>query len=176
MNRIKNIWKKSSVFISILLLVALIISTVKWNQEYKEDKRAYEHFLNRLYFNIHSTINGIDAFLEEQTQGVYALHQISLDLLETHKTLEDADLFLNMSINYYDELIVYGVWEVNSIINRDDIVSIEEKEYLRNLRDTLAGIQEDMYSEQTGQENPNLSIDELNKIIEPSDLRKLIEE
>ncbi|MBO8155676.1 MAG: hypothetical protein H0Z32_04390 [Bacillaceae bacterium] len=151
----------------IFLSVAFIISTLMIFHEKKQDKRQYEHFLNRFYFQLDDTIASLEYALtikdpEKQELLTSAMYKIEKNLEETHLTLEMGDLFLDKNIR---TSVHYFMNRGIPLFANDGKLTVEEEAFLLKMKENLEFIRQGMYSEETGQEDPNLNVDTLNELI-----------
>lgn len=151
------------------MLLALIFTGVQLNKEKKENKRQYELFLNRFYIAVERPITLIDYVLEEAPEE----RELERSLLRIEHELEKADELLDAGCTFASLDIGY-----TQIFTRHPIVQFadgdeltnEEKQYLKDLKEDLQSIRIGMYSDETEQENPNISPYAFKEILRGSNL------
>lgn len=156
-NRWEVIWRNVSVVIIIILSIIVFRQYKQIAQQAEYKKR----FINHLYSQVKICIGVIpeeyDNIKEEQIQAIIN----ELNRIDT--ILYDGSIFLDEQIRYY-----------HYIPNFNDIGYMIHKYYVRKhlkvaskldkLKKCLEDVKLKMSSEDTGQENPNLSIEEINNI------------
>ncbi|WP_188206375.1 hypothetical protein [Alkalibacillus aidingensis] len=164
------------VFMVVLVLVVGMLSYQFINQ-YKEEQRQWELFLNYFYFAHEHSINRIDYLIEMQPKDDDLdafLRETDRELRKANsvitygRTLMNNDLyiskfFLNAAeflygVNFYPGPEVPPMNE-NGMLDDDDLALLE------TIRDYLSEAQEELHSNLSEQENPDLSLDEVNDII-----------
>ncbi|EOC99682.1 hypothetical protein [Caldisalinibacter kiritimatiensis] len=170
--------------IIILLIVLLIISSYFNYQYYRykqKESYKYEIFLNHFYFSVNYSINILDEILNEQLIS----EQLNKKIMRLVYFLNEADHLLSESAFYIEgvnsrgttffklvsNVISYGTeYEGNKITAflNDYKINQSERAYLSELKKYLEDIHSKLYSDETGQENPNISKYVFNHEIIPS--------
>jgi len=175
--------------ISLLSVIILVLSIVLFkNHERLQDEKQsmYERFLNHLYFSINDSINSFTYLIDNKPKGVElneGIHQVQLQLVKTNMVLNDAHDFMNSEIypaQFFRDApdFLYGMKGTVSNSNSKDEYfyevqplaqdgHLDEKEIhlLMTLKNYMVNAKEEMYSKKTHQENPNLTITQLNNIL-----------
>ncbi|WLD94373.1 hypothetical protein [Alkalihalobacillus sp. AL-G] len=166
---------KWMVALIVLLVIAISVLTYDSYQQMKEEKRHYQTFINNFYFSVQDSQGRIQYLIEETPENASLNHVIRLlenDLLKTHYILKSSDLFLDDL--YYSQFfrqtsdLLYGMnFNQNKIppLGEDGKLDQREINLLRTIENNLEEIKKRMYSPETKQENPDLTLDELNAII-----------
>ncbi|MDR5659857.1 hypothetical protein RH915_10185 [Serpentinicella sp. ANB-PHB4] len=158
-------WTKNNLsIICIVLIIALTITSLMLVNEKIHNRRGFEGFLNEFYFINRSLSHRLESVLEQEEVSNEQLAKLSREFKKVYVALRTADRLLKDNINdgFFD-LINLGAYQVDEMIfsanldsTREDLIKIKEK---------ILYIKENLYSEETGQENRNLSIEEFNNII-----------
>lgn len=170
--------KVSKVIIPILVLV-LASFTYQYYQSVQKEQRQWQVFVNQLYFSINSSIDNMDNLIVNKPTNEQlddALRQLEQDLLRTQTILEDGNMFLDEEIyrpSFFREAtyFLYGLklsGKVSADIPpfaKDGRLDEEEISLLTTLYGFLKSGLEEMHSSETGQENPDIKLNELNRII-----------
>ncbi|ARI77874.1 hypothetical protein [Halobacillus mangrovi] len=165
------------IYIMLLLIVLLGMGSYQYYQKVKKESRQFDIFLNHLYFSVDHSITKFNNILEKDPENGEldeALRFLEQDLIKTHTIIEDARDLLD-----YEIPNTYFFYEITYILNGYDIKDttdtapmsevgkLDEKEtqILETYRDHLLDAKEAMYSAETLQENPELSMNDVNEII-----------
>ncbi|GAB3790258.1 hypothetical protein [Virgibacillus kimchii] len=162
----KESFGKLKTYLLIILSLVLIITGVQLYQANQESQRQFESFLNQFYFKLESTISSLDSVLEQQLEG----NDLERALLQLDRDLEQAALILNAGNLFVDRAIgshIFSNHPINHFADHNTLTD-EELHYLENLKKDLETIHTGLYSYETGQENPNLSVHRFNDIIKGS--------
>lgn len=161
LNTVKN-------YLVIILLITTISSGFLLYQEKMNNQWQYEGFLNRFYFQLTDTISLIDSTISkdlDEERLTRNLINIDNNLERLHLLLDIANRSIANDIRRHTRLFVHHSairFSENGKLDED------EKRYLVGIKEFLESIHEGLYSEETNQENPNIRINEFNKIIEDS--------
>lgn len=156
-------------YLLIILSFALIITGVQLYQEKQESRRQYELFLNHFYFELTSAIQSLHSVLETPLEG----NELEQALLHVEQDLERTDFMLDAGSHFANRNIGHAsIFSDHPIMQfaDDNTLTNEEMRYLENLNKDLDTIQTGLYSDETKQENPNLSIHAFNNVIRGSGL------
>jgi hypothetical protein len=161
----KNSFGKIKSFLLVILSVALIITGFQLYQNNQESQRQFESFLNQFYFKLESAISSVDSILEQPSEG----NDLEQSLLQLDRDLEQTDLILNAGYRLIDREIyghtfLFSNHPINHFADNNRLTE-DELNYLEDLKKDLKTIQMGLYSDETGQENRNLSIQRFNDII-----------
>ncbi|MFA1819095.1 hypothetical protein ACDX78_02630 [Virgibacillus oceani] len=166
----KESFSKIKTYLLIIISLVLIITGVQLYQKNQESQRQYESFLNQFYFKLESAMSSLDTVLEQELEG----NNLARALLQIDQSLEQADLILNAGSRFVDrEIYGHTLLFSNHPINQfaeNNTLAEEELQYLENLKKDLETIQTGLYSDETGQENPNLNARQFNDVIRGSGL------
>jgi hypothetical protein len=167
--------------IGVTLLITGIFSFLYY-QEVKEEQRQWETFINHFYHSISKSKDRLDALIEKQPKNEKLEPRISL----LEREISTAETILDHGHSYLDRDIYYGFHlfkPFSSFLNgikyssngtvrlelppmaEDGRLDDKEVTLLIALRDILIEAREAMYSPVTGQENPDLTVEEFNEII-----------
>lgn len=173
----------------IILLIIILLISLSFNYLYFKDKEVYEYkysiFVNHLYFSIDHSLKSLDFILAEDTpidQLDKEFAKLSDSLMETHNLLNESLFYLDEKANNWfflevNDLVNYGLIydgiEILPFLDDDKIDSCELV-YLLELEVVLTNMHEKMYSEETGQEDPDLNRYIFNEVIQSGDHDTLI--
>src|SRR5690625_412232 len=152
-----------------IMLILLIVTGVQLYKEKKENKKQYQLFLNRLYVTVGSSISQIDHVLREVSEGrelERSLLRIEHELEKVENLLDSGRLLASLEIGHTQIFSQHPIVQFSD----DDKLTKEERQYLKDLKEDLQSIRIGMYSEETEQENPNLSMEAFNDILSGSQL------
>lgn len=142
-------------------------------------ERQWELFLNHLYFFIDRSISVIDQLIENPNEVDRLEEQIKLlerNLLEADAIVRYCRLFLDDDLYPGDFFrgasdLLYGVTMTGIVnaelhpIGEEGRLSEADISILNTIRGNLDYAKQEMYSEETNQENPNITRAEINEII-----------
>ncbi|MEN2766067.1 hypothetical protein [Ornithinibacillus xuwenensis] len=165
----QNTMVKIKNYILLISVILVVIMGILLFQEKKESNKQYELFLNHFYHELDLSISSVDTVLsltpetKKKEEGLTEiLYQIEKRVERTGLILETGNNLLNNEIrtetNYFIHRGIPGFGE-------DGEIDESEKEYLKTLKNELELIRKGMYSEETGQENPGLTIKQFNELI-----------
>ncbi|KHE73203.1 hypothetical protein [Halobacillus sp. BBL2006] len=171
---------KTMAYILGVVLVVLAVGGYQYSKEVREENRQFDYFLNHLYSSVDSSIGRIDYMLKEKPEDedlVAAVRLLDEDLLKANTVLHSARTFINMEIyNTYFFLdatnFLYGITSSGEFtfklppISEDGHLGEKEIAILETLRDYMNGTKEAMYSDETMQEDPELTVNKMNEILE----------
>ncbi|QGT98801.1 hypothetical protein SYNTR_0208 [Candidatus Syntrophocurvum alkaliphilum] len=158
----------TKIYLIIILLFTTTISGFMLYQEKKNNQWQYEGFLNRFYFELMDTISLIDSTVSkdlDEDRLTKNLININNNLERLHLSLDIANRSIHTDIRRHTRLFAHHPvtqFAENGQLDED------EKRYLLGIKEFLESIHKGLYSEETNQENPNISIEEFNEIIENS--------
>jgi hypothetical protein len=166
----KGLFGKIKTYLLIILSVALIITGVQLYQSKQESQRQFESFLNQFYSKLEAARRSLDSVLEHELEG----NDLEQALLQVEKNLEQTDLVLDAGGHFVDREIfshmsIFAYHPINQFADNSTLTDAELR-YLQNLKKDLETIQNGLYSNETGQENRNLSVQHFNDIIRGSGL------
>lgn len=165
-----------------IILICLLLISFYTNYQYylrkQQEKIQHKVYLNHLYFGFDELLTTLDTLLEEELPEA----QLNKELLRLSQCLTKVEYLLTESPIYIEgvqnhgittfqlvhQTIIYGsVYNGTQIraFGEDSELNRCERAYLIELRDTVKDIHAKLYSEETGQENPNISKHVLNNII-----------
>ncbi|OZM56777.1 hypothetical protein CIB95_11200 [Lottiidibacillus patelloidae] len=167
--------------IGVALLITGIFSYLYY-QEVKEEQRQWKRFVNHFYHSIDRSLGRIDTIIAEQPKAEQLEQRIALlekELYTAETTLANGHYFLDGAIYYSYDLFdpftsfLFGTkTSVNGIVrlelppmSEDQLLDEDELALLKALRDILKETKDAMYSPDTKQENPELTVEEFNEII-----------
>jgi len=158
----KQSLKKAKNILLVLLSIGLTISLIFLNKEEEEDRNQYEGFLNRFYMELSPTIDTIEWLLSNEKDKTDEAYQTRVSILETrlaklYTILDVGDATLTYDIHHNFTFALYAHYED---------INEKNKKYLKELKEVLLFVQKEMYSEETRQEDPNLTVEEFNQIID----------
>ena len=161
-----------------VLAISLGVFSSLYYQELKEDERKRELFINHLYFSIDSSLYNIDNIMEAKdgNERESYIRILEKTLLEADAILRYGNMFINKDLYRSDFFrhasnFLYGVNLTGTVnaqvppIGENNQLTESDLKLLYTIKGYLENAREEMYSEQTKQENPNLTIVELNEII-----------
>ncbi|MFA9558254.1 hypothetical protein ACERII_13180 [Evansella sp. AB-rgal1] len=145
----------------------------------KEDERQRQLFINHLYFSIDNSIYYIETLMENNNGNEsleYYIRALEKNLLEADASIRYGNMLMDSKLYPSDFFrhasnFLYGVSMTGSVTadvppmaDNNELTEIDLA-LLNTIKGYLENAKQEMYSEQTKQENPSLTIDELNKII-----------
>ncbi len=165
----------------VLLTLVLVITCYNIYQNNLEYKRQYQTFVNHFYFSINDAISSIDNLVN------YPNGNVDVNLSRLKERLQKVDYILFYGSFFVDREIYYYKYfeDMQFMINglhltvnnrapvevapfgEDGIVDEEEILYLQLMKNDLEQILNGLYSEETRQENPHITIKEFNRIVTP---------
>lgn len=163
----------------IVLLVIVLGALFYVNaQQVKEEERQWQVFLNHFYFSIDRSIHSIDQLMDRQDDVDQLENQIRYlerNLLEAEAILRYGRLFLDDELYHSNFFIsashfLYGIKMTGTVnaelppMGENGQLSESDIIILHTIRESLNYARQEMYSEQTRQENPNLTHAEINEI------------
>ncbi|TFJ93229.1 hypothetical protein [Lentibacillus salicampi] len=152
----------------IVISLALIITGIQLYQEKQENNRQFELFLNHFYFELTDIIRSLNAVLKEPMEGKELEHA----LLAVKDGLERTDFMLEAGSDFADrDIHAHPSFFSNHPLGQfsdDGMLASEEADYLEDLKNDLDTIRSGLHSDESGQENPDLSIRAFNNIINGS--------
>ncbi|WP_079478765.1 hypothetical protein [Halobacillus salinus] len=174
----KPLVKKLYIVISSILIVVLSFFSYQYYQEAKEEKRQWGTFVNHFYFSIDRSIRRIDYLVEQNPEGddlQEGLRLLERELLKSHDLAENASNFLDSEFygtfffesvaNYLYGMRVSESKDESQPIMEDGKLDKSEVEDLKGIQSYLIKTKEEMFSEETGQENPDLTVEDMNEIV-----------
>jgi len=158
--------EKVKTYALILLSGVLVIIFSLHFQKINEDKRQYEAYLNEFYAHLDSTVQSVQYLLSntEEMDITGNLMSIENNLETTNLLLRIGDRTVDSNINSHPRFFVGRI--TLSPANDDRRLTKEQRSELEKVQKGLEYMKEGLYSEQTGQENKDLSAKEFNEIIE----------
>jgi hypothetical protein len=165
-----------------VVILTLAIFSFLYFLEVKEEQQQWENFITHFYQSISISIERLDAMIEQQPEGEgleRSIANLEREFYTTEKLLVHGHAYLDGDIYYGFHLFtpfssfLYGIKYNSRGIVRLDLppmaedgqLDANEVALLITLRDILNEAREAMYSHETGEENPDLSVEELNEII-----------
>ncbi|WP_138420840.1 hypothetical protein [Aquibacillus sediminis] len=157
--------EKIKTYALILLSVILVITFSLHFQKINEEKRQYEAYLNEFYAHLDSTVYSVQYLLSNREEM-----DITGNLMNIEHNLETTNLLLRMGDRTVDSNITsHPRFFVGRImpnpLNDDGRLTNEQRSELEKVQKGIEYMKEGLYSEQTGQENKDLSVKEFNEII-----------
>ena len=168
--------KVMGIVIIILLIVTSILSSLYYQQA-KESEEQRERYINHLYFAVDRSIYRMDMLLENNEDSLENdIRNLATELSEADAIIRYGNLFLDRDLYRsdffrYASNYLYGVNMTGTVtaevppMGENNQLSEGDLKLLNTIKGYLEKAKEAMYSEQTKQENPNLTIEELNEII-----------
>ena len=169
-----SVVEKLKTYALIFLVILTIVGCVKFYNDKQEEGSKYESFLNAFYFELSRINQVIDLTLTaEPEEGIDEKQRLSSLLYSIDNRLERIVLIIDLGNRWVDKDIYSNRFHLSVFNNReylpgfaaDGILDNDERLFLETLRSELESIRSGMYSEETKQENPNLTIEQLNKLI-----------
>lgn len=164
-------------YIIVLFLVVLGIGSYQYYQKVREENRQFDTFLNHFYFSIDHSLTKLNNLLEGEPKHrelEEALRFLEQDLIKTHTIIQNGRDLLDYDIPntyfFYETTYFLNGYNINDTTDSDPMsedgkLDEKEKKILETYSDHLTNAKEAMYSEETMQENPKLSINDVNEII-----------
>lgn len=190
MNKMGTTTKKIRLLLEVLLILTLMITGYNLHKEKQEDQRQFSSFLNHFYFSVIHTEQQIDRVLavEDNSHLQESFETLQYDLEKANTILEEGRSFVDHSIRhtrYFQEMefVATGITAHNNGIKvfefppfaEDGKIDKDERVILTIIKQDLEGIKQGMYSEETQQEDPNLSLDAFNRVLKPINMKSVYE-
>jgi len=174
----------SSKFYKIMLFILtpiIVVLGFLYIKDLQEEQRKWENFLNRFDQTLDNSLRRLNHLIEDQPEGdalERGIHNLEKDLLETHYVIDSGDSFLRKGIHgttYFREATyyLYGLSMSGTIdaeippLGKDEKLDERELALLTTIRDDIAQAKEEIYSSETNQEDPEVSLRVFNdKILE----------
>ncbi|WP_188208075.1 hypothetical protein [Alkalibacillus aidingensis] len=153
--------KKRWILIALIILFA--ITSILFYSEKRHNDRAYEQFLNRLYYQVDSAMKF--PLTEKSDISPERLYNFHSSLVEIDTTLTIGELLLDKELKYNEQIRLETAPRIFEIASKEEITT-SDQEFLEEVFNRLEKVREGMYSEKTGQEDPELSIKELNNFLD----------
>lgn len=172
------------VIIGALLLTLMIISNLYY-VKIKDEEQQLKTFINHLYFSIDHTIDHINFIIEKDPKDkILKEYILTLDrkFLETDHLIKHGNYLMNNNLyhtNFFRDAsdLLWGVnWSYTSNqktlhiehppIGENGWLEENDLKLLKAIKKHLELGKQKLYSEKTRQENPNLSIHDINHMIE----------
>lgn len=171
-----------SLIVTILCVTTLIggLFTYRYYEDQKEKERNWERFINHFYVSLNRSYTGMDRLIANRYEGErleVAIENIEQHLIQTQVILESGSAFYNGSIhsntNFFYEMteLLDGIEAGEKIkerfppIDEDGRISERELQVLTVIRNRLKLGRDALYSEETGQEDPDLTVGDVNQVI-----------
>lgn len=158
--------KKLYILLSPILILVLSVVAYQHIQNVQEESRDWELFLNHFYGSLDRSITHIDYLLEQNPENEdlnEGIHDLEVYLVRSDEVLNHSQMFLNGKI--LDSNFFQSSARIIQPIVEDNVINDKEAEALNELRSKMADAKQEMYSEETGQENPELELEAFNEIV-----------
>jgi hypothetical protein len=158
----KQIKNQGIIWVIVVLVMFLIGTSVLLYQEHEADERAFQSLLNRFYMEVDSSLNTTSTIIEnspaddEYSERLFINLEVRLNNITT--LLEFADLTVD-GTNFPNG-------DFARIASYTSVEDYGEDAYVKRVQAMLTNIKDAMYSEEHNQEDPNLTPDEFNTIVE----------
>ncbi|MBO8173109.1 MAG: hypothetical protein H0Z33_14615 [Bacillaceae bacterium] len=152
------------IYLLVFLSIAVLIVTPMLYLEKAEKQKEYERFLNQFYHELDGALSQVDFILsserDEHVDYIYNLALLDKRLERTYLTLEAGSHYVDRDITTPTYFFMNRI----KLPQGNEELILEENE-LRRIKEALQYMKERLYSEETGQENKNITIPELNDIL-----------
>jgi len=154
----------------------LIISVYFQHEDKKIKDQQRKAFINNLYNETSQTLRSMDILKNENQIKYESYEETKINIIKLIDLVNNASLFMDSSINYNISggMLVYaldGIGSNSEVIIQPFVANSkptkEQTLFLEKTINVLKKIKSDLYSSKTKQENPDLTIEEVNNIIEP---------
>lgn len=158
----KQIRNKGVIWVIIVLVIFLIGTSVLLYQEKQQETQVFRSFLNRFYVEVDKNLHITSLIIEDDTaddahgERIFVILEVSLNKMTT--LLDFVDLTVD-SANFPN-----GDFAV--IASYTSVVDYGEEAYVRRVKEMLTDIKKAMYVEEHDQEDPNLTPEAFNTIVE----------
>jgi len=150
------------IWVIVVLVMFLIGTSVLLYQEQEADKRAFQSLLNRVYMEIDSSLNITSFITENHTTDDEYVERLFINL---EVRLNNITTLLEFADRTVDDTN-FPNGDFARIASYTSVEDYGEAAYLRRVQEILTDIKEAMYSEEHNQEDPNLTPEQFNTIIE----------
>jgi DNA helicase HerA-like ATPase len=168
---------KAAIFLLIVLLGISLFFNFQYAQEKEVQERQYKTYLNHYYGVVNDSLQILNRLLDESQDE----EQINKELIVLSEHLNRL-AYMSSKVPYYisdieqsgmnlfefaANVIIYGGFSEYDKIPpfiEDNKLTRNEKAYLEGIKDHIEYIHDALYSEETGQENRDLSKVEFNHI------------
>ena len=158
----KQMKNQGVIWVIVVLLIFLIGTSILLYQEHETNKRAFQTLLNRVYMEVDSSLHTLSLITENSgTDDAYVerlfinlevrLNNITTLLEFADRTVDDT----NFPNTDFARIAVYT-----------SVEDYGEDAYVKRVQEMLANIKEAMYSEEHNQEDPTLTPEAFNTIVE----------
>ncbi|RWZ54602.1 hypothetical protein EQV77_13195 [Halobacillus fulvus] len=150
-----------------MLLIALSIVGYQRYQEVQHENDQWKLFLNHFYYSVDQSISRMDTMIERNPEGerlVEWMHDLEVDLMQSQDVLKHTHMFLESDLldpNFFESASAFL-----PILTEDGELDEEEIDAMTDLRNRWAEVRDWMYSEETGQENRELELEDMNAMIQ----------
>ena len=173
----KSKTQKIMASVIVILFVTTSILSSLYNQQVKENEEQRERYINQLYFAIDRSIFRIDTLLENNEDALELdIRHLASELSEADAIIRYGNMFLDRDLYRSDFFshasnFLHGVNLTGTVtaevppMGENNQLSEDDLKLLNTIMGYLENAKQAMYSEQTKQENPDLTIEEINEII-----------
>ncbi|MCA0984345.1 hypothetical protein LCL89_09830 [Halobacillus yeomjeoni] len=160
------------------VMMVLSIFTYLYFQDAREEERQWKLFINRFYYSVDQSIIRLDSLIDHKPEGEVLkehIHRLNEEFTTAHVTLENGNHYVSDRIphtRFFRKApgYLYGISSGSEgggvpPLAEDQRLDEQEINRLKTLRSYLSEAKSDMYSEETGQENPEMTKEAFQKMI-----------
>ncbi|WP_143103177.1 hypothetical protein [Halolactibacillus miurensis] len=153
---------KGVIWVIVVLVMCLIGTSVLLYQEKQQETQAFRSLLNRFYVEVDKSLHITSLIIENDTADDEYIERLFINLevsLNNMTTLLD---FVEFAVD--DTNFPNG--DFAAIASYTSVEDYGEVAYVRRVKEMLTDVKQAMYSEEHNQEDPNLTPEAFNTIVE----------
>ncbi|MCA0984344.1 hypothetical protein LCL89_09825 [Halobacillus yeomjeoni] len=162
-----------------VIIITLSIFTYHFYQDVQAEENEWKTFVNHFYFSLERSIRKIDYLIEKNPEGAELEQDIRLlneELLKADGIIDNGRYYVSWSLGptdffEYASMFLHGLKLTGETkgevppLAEDDQLDEQDVKLLVTIKEYLAKAKNDMSSKETGQEDPEITPEELNGII-----------
>jgi len=158
----KQMKNQGVIWVIVVLVMFLIGTSVLLYQEHEADKRAFQILLNRVYMEVDSSLHTLSLISENSGADDAYVERLFIDL---EVRLNNITTLLEFADRTVDDTNFPNA-DFARIAAYTSVEDYGEDAYVKRVQEMLANIKEAMYSEEHNQEDPTLTPEAFNTIVE----------
>ena len=158
----KQMKNQGIILVVVVLLIFLIGTSILLYQEHETDKRAFQSLLNRVYMEVDSSLHTLSLITENSGTDDACVERLFIDLEVRLNNIPTLLAFADRTVD--DTNFPNG--DFARIAAYTSVEEYGEEAYVNRVQELLTHIKKSMYSEEHNQEDPTLTPETFNTIIE----------
>ncbi|GEM02025.1 hypothetical protein SAMN05421839_1153 [Halolactibacillus halophilus] len=158
----KQMRNQSIIWVIVVLVMFLIGTSVLLYQEHEADKRAFQSLLNRVYMEVDNTLHTLSLISENSTADDAYVERLFINLEVRLTNITTLLEFAELTVDDTD----FPNSDFARIAAYTSVEDYGEEAYVNRVQELLTHIKEAMYSEEHNQEDPSLTPEAFNTIVE----------